>query len=120
LRPTCGDYRVLSTNAHGPRVCRAPGIPCALCYFGGIVLQSSGASRRENADAYPVSSLKIESGIADVAAVIARSAATRQSILFRGEIDCFVAALLAMTVGQRGPFCQNAVYPPSITKQSAV
>jgi hypothetical protein len=27
---TCGDYRVLSTNAHGPRVRWAPGLPCAL------------------------------------------------------------------------------------------
>jgi hypothetical protein len=26
---TCGDYRVLSTNAHGLRVHRAPGVSCA-------------------------------------------------------------------------------------------
>ena len=30
FRWTRGDYRVLATNAHGPRVHRAPGIPHAL------------------------------------------------------------------------------------------
>jgi len=28
---TCGDYRVHTTNAHGLRAHRAPGIPHALC-----------------------------------------------------------------------------------------
>ena len=31
---TCGDYRVLPTNAHGPWVRRAPSLPCALCFMG--------------------------------------------------------------------------------------
>ena len=30
LRCTRGDYRVLTTNAHGLRVLRAPGFPCSL------------------------------------------------------------------------------------------
>ena len=30
FRSTCGDYRVLTTNAHGLRVPRAPGVSCAL------------------------------------------------------------------------------------------
>src|SRR6266403_4235683 len=51
FRCTCGDYtRVLSTLHTGLRVHWAPGIPCALCLSRGIVLQSSGASRRENAE----------------------------------------------------------------------
>src|SRR5258706_14161969 len=33
-----------------PRAHRAPGIPCALCLSRGTILQSSGASRRENAE----------------------------------------------------------------------
>ena len=49
---------------------------------GQIFMKTSGASRRENAD------LRL--------AVIASAA--KQSILsLRGEMDCFVAALLAMT-----------------------
>src|SRR3984957_6422369 len=32
------------------RVHRAPGIPHALCFQGGDLLQTSGASRRENAE----------------------------------------------------------------------
>ena len=34
FRRNRGDYRVLTTNAHGPRVLRAPGFPCALCFEG--------------------------------------------------------------------------------------
>src|SRR4029079_8455904 len=38
-----------------PRVQRASGIPCALCFGGGreSYLQTSCATRRENANAYP-------------------------------------------------------------------
>src|SRR5260370_7194605 len=37
---------------------RAPGIPCALCLLRGWnVTQSSGASRRENADTHPLTTL---------------------------------------------------------------
>jgi hypothetical protein len=44
------------------RAHRAPGIPCALCsQEGQSFAKTSGASRRENADAYPLGSLKIES-----------------------------------------------------------
>ena len=48
---TCGDYRVLTTIAHGLRVHRAPGIPHALIFLGEKFQYDSGASRRENADA---------------------------------------------------------------------
>jgi hypothetical protein len=59
-----GDYRVLSTNAHGLRVHWAPGFPCAFCcQKDNVFLQSSGASRRESADTYPLRSLKFESEI---------------------------------------------------------
>ena len=34
FRRNRGDYRVLTTNAHGLRVLRAPGFPCALCFPG--------------------------------------------------------------------------------------
>ncbi|MDI4232633.1 hypothetical protein OZ411_07375, partial [Bradyrhizobium sp. Arg237L] len=38
-----------------PWVQPAPGFPCALCYRGGWkVKQSSGAMRRENANAHPL------------------------------------------------------------------
>jgi hypothetical protein len=44
---TCGDYRVLTTIAHGLRVQRAPGIPHALCFsWATASCKSSGASRR--------------------------------------------------------------------------
>jgi hypothetical protein len=33
-----------------PRVQWAPGVSCALCFFEGHELQTSGASRRENAE----------------------------------------------------------------------
>ncbi|WP_210165370.1 hypothetical protein, partial [Bradyrhizobium sp. URHD0069] len=46
---TCGDYRVLTTIAHGLRVHRAPGIPHALIFLGERFLHASGASRRESA-----------------------------------------------------------------------
>jgi hypothetical protein len=39
---TCGDYRVLTTNAHGLRVQRAPGIPHALCFPGRKIFASLG------------------------------------------------------------------------------
>jgi hypothetical protein len=42
---TCGDYRVLTTNAHGLRVHRAPGIPHALIRAKKFQ-HDSGASRR--------------------------------------------------------------------------
>jgi len=48
-------------------------------FRGEVFLHNSGASRRENAGLYP--------------AVIARSGATKQSILSsRGEMDCFASA----------------------------
>jgi hypothetical protein len=42
FRGTCGDYRVLTTNAHGLRVQRAPGFPCALCFPGRKILSKLG------------------------------------------------------------------------------
>jgi hypothetical protein len=44
--------RVLSTLQTRLRVHWAPGIPHALCFLGENFYQSSGASRREIADAY--------------------------------------------------------------------
>ena len=55
-------------------------------------MQDAGASRRGNANVY--------------LAVIARSEATKQSILsLRGKMDCF--ASLAMTAGQPFAFSQR-------------
>jgi hypothetical protein len=42
---TCGDYRVLTTNAHGLRVQRAPGIPHALCFSGRKIFCITRAHR---------------------------------------------------------------------------
>ena len=50
FRRNRGDYRVLPTNAHGLRVLRAPGFPCALCLLRDILVPTSGAWRREIAD----------------------------------------------------------------------
>jgi hypothetical protein len=44
FRRTRGDYRVLTTNAHGLRVHRASGFPCALCF------QRDAASGKPRAD----------------------------------------------------------------------
>jgi hypothetical protein len=45
---TCGDYRVLTTNAHGLRVQRAPGISLRpLSLLGERFINDSDASRRE-------------------------------------------------------------------------
>src|SRR6476469_5396653 len=74
--------RVLCAQLHTrPRVQRAPGLPCALCYDGGQrSTQPSGDQRREIAKLYPP--------------VIAREA--KQSIARHSERrDCF--ASLAMT-----------------------
>src|SRR5215469_15542401 len=49
--------------ARGPRVQRPPGLPCALFIERVRRKQNSGATRRENADLYPLRSLKIESGL---------------------------------------------------------
>jgi hypothetical protein len=63
---------------------RASGIPCALFSFEGEEFQAN-LGRIASRECEPVS------------AVIARSEATKQSILsLRGEMDCF--ASLAMTV----------------------
>jgi hypothetical protein len=56
---------LLSTLHARLRVQRAPGIPHALCFRGGVFLHNSGASRREGADAYlkVVGCLKMEVGM---------------------------------------------------------
>jgi hypothetical protein len=51
FRNTRGDYRVLTTNAHGLRVLRAPGFPCALYLPRATNLHNSGASCRGNPSA---------------------------------------------------------------------
>jgi hypothetical protein len=70
--------------------------------LGEGCMHNSGASRRGNADVY----LKLEQRHCE------RSEAIQSPV---GSVDCFVAVLLAMT-----GHCQKAVYPPSMTKQSAV
>ena len=54
LRRTCGDYaRVLFTFAREAAGALGTGIPCALRYLGANgFCKTSGASRREIADAY--------------------------------------------------------------------
>src|SRR5881396_657690 len=55
LRCTCGDYaRVLCFISHARlRAHQAPGIPCALCFFGRTVLASLGRiAPRECASTY--------------------------------------------------------------------
>jgi hypothetical protein len=62
-----------------------------------VWLQTSGALRREIAKSYRLSCLKFESRICagDAILVIARSEATKQSILsFGGEMDCFAEPVI--------------------------
>src|SRR4051812_31887237 len=54
FRRNRGDYRVLTTNAHGLRVLRAPGFPCSLCQRGIFLCKPRALSRREIAGLYPV------------------------------------------------------------------
>src|SRR6476646_4095831 len=42
FRRNRGDYRVLTTNAHGLRVLRAPGFPCSLFNRGTMSSQNLG------------------------------------------------------------------------------
>src|SRR6266403_1480970 len=61
-----------------PRAHCAPGIPCALySQRGEMILQTSGVSRRENADAHVQIS------------VIARTKRRSNPHLLRGNMDCF-------------------------------
>src|SRR6476646_9078125 len=54
---------LLCTLHTRPRVQRAPGLPCALCCQGGTdYKQTSGASRREIANAHPLTVIARESG----------------------------------------------------------
>ena len=51
--PVCSCAHLFVHMHARPRVQRASGIPCALCILGGeSYLQTSGASRRENAEPY--------------------------------------------------------------------
>ena len=58
FRGTCGDYRVLTTIAHGLRVHRAPGFPCALCSLERQIRSKPRAHRaagtRIRAQAYKI------------------------------------------------------------------
>src|ERR1700726_3242441 len=50
---TCGNYRVLTTNAHGPRVRAGTRSSLRPLFFRGTrYIQNPGASRREMADAW--------------------------------------------------------------------
>jgi hypothetical protein len=83
-----GDYARVFVFSHTRlRVHRAPGIPCALYFGRGETVFAPRAHRAARSRRR---------------AVIARSAATKQSILsLRGAMDCFAA--LAMTVPRRAP-----------------
>ena len=50
---TRGDYRVLTTNAHGPRVLRAPGFPCSLFSMRDDVLSNLGQTMPRECDVIP-------------------------------------------------------------------
>src|SRR6266849_468836 len=58
FRGTCGDYRVLTTNAHGLRVQRAPGVPCTL--FGRKNSCTARAHRVASAESYVRTTLPFE------------------------------------------------------------
>jgi len=81
LTYACAFYRYHCTR--GNRAHRAPGIPCALWSRGqGILWQTSGASRRENAKVY--------------SDVIARSDSDEaiHSYFARGHMDCFAEPVI--------------------------
>jgi hypothetical protein len=69
--------------AHGPRVQRAPGLPCALLFSGRMnFLEKLGRiARRENAD--------VCLGPASLRGALATN---QSSFLFRGAMDCFAGA----------------------------
>ena len=50
---TRGDYRVLTTNAHGLRVLRAPGFPCSLFSMRDDVLSNLGQTMPRECDVIP-------------------------------------------------------------------
>jgi hypothetical protein len=86
----------------GPRVQRASGIPCSLVLRDNDT-QASGASRRENADVYLLFDIRIKflprhcepTGRANARPM---TGSAKQSIVrLVLKLDCFVAALLAMT-----------------------
>src|SRR5258705_9279966 len=62
------------------RVQLAPGIPCALCLSRGTILQSSGASRRGNAESY----LKLERRHCERSEAIHFAAQRKKGLLRRG------------------------------------
>ena len=57
--PVCSCAFSLPVLHTGPRVQRASGIPCSLSLEGNDT-QTSGASRRENADLYLLFDIRIE------------------------------------------------------------
>jgi hypothetical protein len=78
------------------RARRAPGIPCALCFRGRWLVQNSGASRRESADAYlDVIARSDSSAVAQPAKAESDEAI---HVTFVPAVDCF--APLAMTVSK--------------------
>jgi hypothetical protein len=61
FRRNRGDYRVLTTNAHGLRVLRAPGFPCALSIFWANDFRKARARRAARSRTHVFSGcLKIE------------------------------------------------------------
>src|ERR1700676_2837443 len=86
--------RILCTTLHTrPRVQRASGIPCSLL-FEGNDMQTSGASRRENADVYLLFDIRNR--------IFAASLRAQRSNPFSLS-KCFVALLLAMTTERSAP-----------------
>ena len=81
--------RILCTTLHTrPRVQRASGIPCSLL-FEGNDMQTSGASRRENADVYLLFDIRMET----LAPSLRGALATKQSIFRVGAAVKWIASL---------------------------
>jgi hypothetical protein len=107
FRGTCGDYRVLSTFAHGLRVPWAPGIPlrprlegsaAPSVFMGGCFDAQLGRSARR---AYGLASRSIN--------VIARSTCDEAIQSSLVALDCFAA--LAMTVVEQTRHMFNHDHP---------
>jgi hypothetical protein len=85
--------RFLLPNLHmRPRVQRAPGLPCALCFGeGGTICKTSGAPRRGNAE---LCLHVIASSAATTASAVARRAKVEaiQLLSLRSKLDCFASA----------------------------
>jgi hypothetical protein len=82
---------ITTTQTHTRlRVQRASGVPHALCFQGESFSKASGDQRREGEVVSKTPSTSL------------RGAQRRSNLSLRGAMDCFVAALLAMTAERSG------------------